>query len=324
MLPEISIRTQKHSRQRRSNARTKQAQSRGRSIAEWDEEKAGYTRYCTDILASQASHPAQSAAGRSSAGSDEGQEWERRTGTQQWPVGSWPTCSVPPQLPSTSTAVVRATSTSTRATAATQRQAHVLCTTKRSTIQHSQSQYFAGTHRNLSESSVDKVRPALWRQSCELVAWAPRAKSLPATLIRQTAMPGACDWLRCCHLSPASSPCRLAEMSQSRSPGGLLAGIAPCVVLALQSVGPAAPAASCTSQHFVTAAKLRCGAKSARFDRSSARRKNEQSRTTSFSGRFDSYGCLTDGNEISHLPKSAEFGAASPRQREEICCGPRQ
>ncbi|KAL7792938.1 hypothetical protein V8C37DRAFT_379578 [Trichoderma ceciliae] len=46
----------------------------------------------------------------------------------------------------------------------------------------------------------------------------------------------------------------LAEMSQSRSPGGLSAGIAPCVVQALQSVGPAAPAASCTSQHFVTAA----------------------------------------------------------------------
>lgn len=67
------------------------------------------------------------------------------------------------------------------------------------------------------------------------------------------AMSSACDWLRCCHLSPASSPCRLAEMSQSRSPGGLLAGISPCVVLALQSVGPAAPAASCTSQHFVTA-----------------------------------------------------------------------
>lgn len=43
-------------------------------------------------------------------------------------------------------------------------------------------------------------------------------------------------------------------MSQSRSPGGLLAGMTPCVVQALQSVGPAAPAASCTSQHFVTAA----------------------------------------------------------------------
>lgn len=53
---------------------------------------------------------------------------------------------------------------------------------------------------------------------------------------------------------PARPPCRLAEMSQSRSPGGLLAGMAPCVVQALQSVGPAAPAASCTSQHFVTAA----------------------------------------------------------------------
>lgn len=68
-----------------------------------------------------------------------------------------------------------------------------------------------------------------------------------------TAALSARDWLCCFHLSPASSPFRLAEMSQSRSPGGLLAGIAPCVVQALQSVGPAAPAASCTSQHFVTA-----------------------------------------------------------------------
>lgn len=36
--------------------------------------------------------------------------------------------------------------------------------------------------------AFDKVRPALWRQSCELVAWAPRAASLPATLIRQAAV----------------------------------------------------------------------------------------------------------------------------------------
>lgn len=36
--------------------------------------------------------------------------------------------------------------------------------------------------------AFDKVRPALWRQSCELVAWVPRAKSLPATLIRQAAV----------------------------------------------------------------------------------------------------------------------------------------